>query len=381
MRRGPTARRRIRPTTRGTGAAATAAALAVLGAVTAQQLATAAAVLIAALLGVCGVWTLWRTARTELLVPAPPRLIAAGTALRLQPAVQRSRWDAGPVLVSGLSPPWCEGPDRWATAQAGPSVGTVELRARDRGRHHGPTPRARLTDAFGLWRAEITVPGRHEVLVVPRPLPLPRTEPGSVGGVLPAGELVGAAAPGVAPPGPIPRPYQTGDDWRRIHWPATARSADPMVRAEEPAPDQVVAVVLDTATTAYPDGAEGFERAVVAAASAVAHYTALGWQVDLDAGATWQSGGVAVDALARGADVLARLAPLAEVSLGDPEPGRVVGRGRVILVTGTGESPLIRSAVARTTGRDAPVMLTWPVGADLAARWLTAHRPWTPRPW
>ena len=61
------------------------------------------------------------------------------------------------------------------------------------------------------------------------------------------------------------RPYADGDDLRRIHWRASAKRDDLVVRQDERPGQGRVAIVLDTRPGSYTD--DTFERAVSAAAS------------------------------------------------------------------------------------------------------------------
>ncbi|HEX2193051.1 MAG TPA: DUF58 domain-containing protein, partial [Acidimicrobiales bacterium] len=61
------------------------------------------------------------------------------------------------------------------------------------------------------------------------------------------------------------RPYQVGDDLRRVHWPSTARTGDLMVRQLELPWQGRATVLLDVRRALYDDAT--FEAAVSAAAS------------------------------------------------------------------------------------------------------------------
>jgi len=65
-------------------------------------------------------------------------------------------------------------------------------------------------------------------------------------GIAREGALHAAPAPGVGEIGPIARPYASGDDIRRIHWRASARTGQLMTREDEPAAGQSAVIVLDT---------------------------------------------------------------------------------------------------------------------------------------
>lgn len=119
--------------------------------------------------------------------------------------------------------------------------------ARARGDHRFGDVSVLVTDPLGLVRGRrhLRVPGR--LRVVPRLVALeeelaPRD-----------GRLVGAdgrtapqrswSAP--AEPSPIPRPYAPGDDPRRIHWRASARTGELMTREVEHVPVRSLLVLLD----------------------------------------------------------------------------------------------------------------------------------------
>ena len=122
----------------------------------------------------------------------------------------------------------------------------------------------RITDPFGLASlSSAGAPVAHLVVwpAVERVLALPRS----------AGEQREADA---APSGTLAqhgeeffalRPYADGDDRRQVHWRASAKRDDLVVRQHERRASARATVVLDTGAGAYEAGA--FERAVSAAAS------------------------------------------------------------------------------------------------------------------
>jgi uncharacterized protein (DUF58 family) len=79
----------------------------------------------------------------------------------------------------------------------------------------------------------------------------------------------------------IPRTYLTGDDLRRVHWRATARSGELMVRREEEPWRSTATIVLDRRAGShrgvFPDTT--FEVAVSVAASVAVHLARLGLPV------------------------------------------------------------------------------------------------------
>ena len=121
-------------------------------------------------------------------------------------------------------------------------------------------------DPFGLATKRCIVAGTHEVVVLPayHRLQLP---PG-VTGTGPLGDQLRMRS--LARGGNefhSLREYVDGDDLRHIHWRASARSDSLKVREVEPEGLRRCTVALDTTSDEY--SAEGFERAVSAAATAV----------------------------------------------------------------------------------------------------------------
>lgn len=145
------------------------------------------------------------------------------------------------------------------------------VRSNVRGRHRLGPLALRIKDPFELTARVASVPGASEVIVLPRVLSLND----------------GDASGGVGHEGTIPhmialhgeddvsvREYRDGDDLRRIHWPATARTGDLMVRQEDRPARRRVVILLDdrNVTDAGPRTAGSFEWAITAAASLVSHF-------------------------------------------------------------------------------------------------------------
>ncbi len=155
------------------------------------------------------------------------------------------------------------------------------VRSHLRGRHPLGPLTVDLRDPFGLTRRFAEVGGTDDLVVLPR-IDL-------LSGGRPPGNGVGAE-------GEIPhmvalhgeddqsiREYRDGDDLRRIHWPATARTGELMVRQEDRPARRTATVLLDPRADAHRGtGAHSsFEWAVSAAASLVAHLSNLGYAVHL----------------------------------------------------------------------------------------------------
>ncbi len=195
----------------------------------------------------------------------PPR-VHAGSSTRVDLAVENRGRRASPVLalrdrVSGtrgaslLVAPLDPGADaraayRFTTERRGVvSVGPLQVE---------------LTDPFGLARLQLPAAGVSELVVYPAIEPLPALP-------LAAGNdpLAGAEHPNSLGRGGEDfyalRAYVVGDDLRRVHWPATARHDELMVRQDELPWQGRTTVVLDDRAGVH--SPESFERMVSAAAS------------------------------------------------------------------------------------------------------------------
>ncbi|WAP51190.1 DUF58 domain-containing protein [Arthrobacter sp. ATA002] len=91
---------------------------------------------------------------------------------------------------------------------------------------------ADFQDLFGLSRRQHTLGATDSLVVAPAPRPLPRT---LLGG--PRGTEGSVSSPRRGSPSEddvSTREYRPGDPMRRVHWAATARHGELMVRQEEP---------------------------------------------------------------------------------------------------------------------------------------------------
>ena len=151
--------------------------------------------------------------------------------------------------------------------------------------------RIAVTDPFGLARIDRVIGTPRELVVTPRITPLD-TEPGVVASV---DGTVHALQRRTHPNSDelIAREYRYGDPLRRVHWAATARRGELMVRDEEQRGDPEVRLLLDTALggRAHHPAANPNERAaldpafelgVEIAASLGVHLLSHGFRVRLD---------------------------------------------------------------------------------------------------
>ncbi len=173
------------------------------------------------------------------------------------------------------------------------------------------------SDPFGMVRAHRQIALPETVLVAPPVVPLADSEWATADG----GE-----APRIARRSTVgshddhtTREYRTGDALRRVHWRASARQGELMVRQEEQLRHPQARIVLDTRRSGWraepgTPRTEAFEWAVVMVASLGAHLAAAGYRVDVLETATPQLPAPAAHAgLAAHADAF--LAGLARLGL------------------------------------------------------------------
>ena len=168
--------------------------------------------------------------------------------------------------------------------------------------------RARRRDVLGLASRTFVIPGSSELLVMPQHTPAKFALGGSSGRL---GDHLRLKAQGQSGSEfHSLREYVQGDDLRRISWKASARSNELIVKETALEGVKRCTVVLDTDAGAY--DAEGFERAVSAAASLVTGAAAAGLTTRL----------VALDIDLRGHEVApSALRWLATVQPGDHQGG------------------------------------------------------------
>jgi len=188
--------------------------------------------------------------------------------------------------------------------------------------------RAEVRDPLGIARLSQEIVGVEEVTVAPRAhlLEIPQLGQGLLGTHL----LERARRLG---PGDFHglREYVDGDEPRSIHWKASARSEQLLVKEHTVEGLRRCTVVLDADPDAYRD-ADGFERAIVAAASLIhsAEREGLTTRFVTAGGVDLRGPDVVVNTLR----VLARLRPSASSPARlDREPGE--GLGLLISITAT----------------------------------------------
>ena len=134
-------------------------------------------------------------------------------------------------------------------------------------------------DPFGLVVSTIELGGSDELIVTPEVVPL-----GESGLTVPAGSgearLVQRSAGDEDDV--MTREYRSGDAMRRVHWRATARHDELMVRQEEQRSLPRARVLVDTLASGYPDDENAFEWVVRMLASVTVHLRRAGFEVTIE---------------------------------------------------------------------------------------------------
>ncbi|KNB53069.1 membrane protein [Streptomyces caatingaensis] len=214
-----------------------------------------------------------------------PERVSAGEEARVHLAVDSaSRLPTGPLLLQDRVPYELGPRPRFVLARLEPGARravSYRVRAELRGRYALGPLQLRVTDPFGMCRIDRDFGARQTLTVLPRCVPLPAVPLGGEAAGHGEGRHRAVALAGADDI--IPRGYRHGDDLRRVHWRATARHGELMVRREEQPQRAHATVLLDTRGVAYagagPESA--FEWAVSGAASAAVHLLGRGFAVRL----------------------------------------------------------------------------------------------------
>ncbi len=167
-----------------------------------------------------------------------------------------------------------------------PSQGTRSTRypihAEQRGYHEVGPLSVTAIDPFGLVRLRRSFTATEGVLVVPWVEQLDGTHEADHRAT---GDAATASLASRGDDDVIPREYRLGDDLRRVHWRATARTGDLMVRREERPWTRQATIVVDlTASHHVGQGPRAsLEVALSAAASVALHLLRDGWRVKVTA--------------------------------------------------------------------------------------------------
>ncbi len=155
------------------------------------------------------------------------------------------------------------------------------LAATRRGRFVISSVTIRVTDPFGLSATQRVVSSEAEVLVLPTVIPL-ASMPSALGSRSAAAGVEVAGTTGGEPDVRV-RPYSAGDDIRTVHWRASARRGDLVVRMREPVSHGGACVLLDHRGRAHRGWGRdsSLEMAVTLAASVSVYLLAKDYQISL----------------------------------------------------------------------------------------------------
>jgi uncharacterized protein (DUF58 family) len=208
-----------------------------------------------------------------------------------------------------------------------------------------------LGDAFGLARFEVALGEAASIVVTPEVIPLATT-----GLTVPAGDgeawLVQRRSSGDEDDA-MTREYRTGDAMRRVHWRATARRGELMVRQEEQRSLPEARIIVDTQRAGYRDvsteyledeaESAAFEWVVRMLASVTVHLRRAGFVVTIT-----ETGDSQLDAVILGRrrtwgdeEFLAALAGLELVDQPVLSTGRARNEGPLIAIVGSPEPETI----------------------------------------
>lgn len=261
-----------------------------------------------------------------------------------------------PDLTGGLR---CLMPPLRASHRAQTEFGLRPLR---RGRFMLRPPTIRVGDPFGLWEDIRTLDVRTTVLVVPTLVDLAGMPPSS-GNRSAAADRAAAGVSSGDPDVGI-REYRSGDDIRTVHWRASARHDELMVRLNEPVSHGGAVIMLDHRASAHvgAGATASLETAVSLAASISVHLLAAEHQIRL----TTHSGTVLAAGRDIEDDVLAALAVI-ETDTRSLNGSSVGGTGLIVAILGAldaGSARLLMAARRRGTTGIAFILdtTTWPAG-------------------
>jgi uncharacterized protein (DUF58 family) len=272
-------------TTRGAAFAGCGVVLVLSGIVLGQHDVTRVGVLLLALTLIALVLVRQHGLDLEVVRTASPSRVAIDERAVVSVRIRNAESTVSPVVMAEESIDYALG-DRPRFVIPSLRPGAVEelqytVRSHTRGVHRIGPLGVRVRDPFGLGLRTAAVSGDAELVVLPRVVPLPPARSlgsgiGSEGSVPHMVALHGEDDQTV-------REYRDGDDLRRIHWPASARTGELMVRQEDRPAKRRAVVVLDSRAVGH--GGSGrnssLEWCVTTAASVTAHVAAAGYAVHL----------------------------------------------------------------------------------------------------
>lgn len=316
----------FRPTRRGWAVAVVAVVVLIAAAVFDRREGFIVAVFLLTLLIVSTVFVVARRAGLVVSRRLSSDILSVGEDAAVVLDVRTDTWDSSisrwrDVVPESFGRPPMGDAHVLTSASVGGSVrATYRVRPRRRGEFVlGPLVVTR-EDPFGLVSAERSSTGRSDVVVTPRVFPLVPSELIQASGEGARHEHRMSSHPRVDEL--IAREYRAGDPMRRIHWRATARRGELMVRQEEQEVDPAVILVLDTGERV--DGPridpEMFEHMVEMAASIAVHTLGAGFRLTLVESVPRDTDAARRFEPSQSADVLKRLAVVAPIRPDDETP-------------------------------------------------------------
>ena len=222
------------------------------------------ALLLVSLLVAASVLVRVRRLRLAATRSVEPAVVAAGTTARVTLVVRNLSTVRAAAASWSDSLPWpphTSPPGRLpALARARASTGNAatvayELTPPARGVVEIGPLRIDYADPFRLVRGTSSVAGREDLVVAPRVYQL---ESGALSSASGDGSVVAIQRSTTGNEDDLmTREYRRGDALRRVHWRASARHGELMVRQEEQRSLPVARVFIDTQRAGYPDAAGG----------------------------------------------------------------------------------------------------------------------------
>ncbi|AYF98555.1 DUF58 domain-containing protein [Protaetiibacter intestinalis] len=246
-----------------------------------------------------------RRPKLDVIRMFSPPVVSAGAIAHATLRVRNTGSATTPALLWNDAIPWREEQDAQLLAPI--RIGSVEKRTATIGYEVHPPRRGlfpigplvvEYADPFGMVRALTAIGGVDRLTVVPAVVDLPDGGPVLIDGDGTA-QLVQRRAVG-NDDDLSTREYRFGDALRRVHWRASARHGELMVRQEEHRSHPDARIVIDTRLSGYPDAepdligwppsplSESFEWAVRMLASLAVHLDEAGFRVEVRESAAQQ---------------------------------------------------------------------------------------------
>jgi uncharacterized protein (DUF58 family) len=150
---------------------------------------------------------------------------------------------------------------------------TYSVHPAQRGRFFFGAVHVTSIDPLGMAESRQSTGQSAEVVVLPTVTPLSGL-PSAFAAA--AEESSGRTAPGAGEPDASLRPYNVGDELRRVNWKATARRDELMVRTQIEPRKTAITIFLDHRLSSYGANVAALEWNIAATASITAHFLALG---------------------------------------------------------------------------------------------------------